>query len=1106
MEATDLELGIQANCRRLEGFPSFSHFIAGDRQEAIYRKFGSLSARSLLYQQSELHHLELQLETLDSEDACDLGNVAAQQRAREWDHFANDDNEDAQLRRELQNRIKRKVKEYRRRSIAFGKPNIDLESPSSKHLFDKEKDLVALAPVDTDRLNQFLAIYFGWLFREKRDDRLPPNMFSFPERRIQRAGAVISTLLSAVLLIGAIICLLLVPDGRTGVRVGIIVLFTSLFAGVVGLLKTQGEQRSLGHPLHSVPLDMSTYTDPEQIATAYSTLQQTFKTGKTKSIAWRKWQLKQVWWMVADNEEAMVRVLHSDLNRHDFESYWLDVGGVKRDILDHIKHLENWTADDIPDAGFLFGTLCGARIRKEPLGVILILGFYGGDLAKVSGSGGHSDSHWRPEGDRADLGASFRFDFYTGSSKIAKFVSAAAAKHLTPTVLELGGQAPCIVTGSADIDSAAKRITYSKFLNSGQICLAANHVFVDPSVHDKFVERAIHWLGQFLKGDGKDQETRIVNERNYDRLVGLVNQSRGKVAYGGDKSREDRYIQPTLVTNVNMQGEHPLGLYIFSTNQAEIDEILSKTSSGGVTVNDIMTHAGVPNTLFGGVGNSGTGAYHGRYGFDAFTHQRPVVYIPGWMDYLFAFRYPPYDKRHVSKITINKPGFKRGEGMEDQVIGDGKTGRLVVMMGKWAIIAVGMALLDATMGGRPRLLEILKVWVDGLRSLLPILRLVLRRFSMAHLLTVDVATANVSNTTFAHKLRLIGGPFGLQELESVLSFPQRYGKSWTISTRTSDVVAAVFTILVLTYAIDHYLFKSRYLVHIGGAQREKDHAAALDKKASLYEKEALILESGQKRGNDEDSNLDPKPEHDSESLASTARSRRVYKPIQTLAILSLLAMCDGKTMEEISSKTRKGTQEDSSVKADPKGGVDRSSPTSRWGRFVQHPWLRTMLDFTILFLGSLVMLIVFAFHLIFWPLLLSLFIALQCVFYEDLNHNATVPWQYIALKSTLYLTSWTIIGVTLLMKPNRLQIVLWKCFKWTHAVNWWLFWVGLYSYDLCDFVARRSGFHNTRITKEVIMFLLRPSLVAYLYSGVVRDAVVAVRLGNFFWNNDITKL
>ena len=150
-----------------------------------------------------------------------------------------------------------------------------------------------------------------------------------------------------------------------------------------------------------------------------------------------------------------------------------------------------------------------------------------------------------------------RFDsiFYTGSPKIAKIVSAAAAKHLTPTVMELGGQAPCIVTRSADIDTAAKRITYSKYVNSGQICLAANHVFVDPSIHDKFVERATYWLGQFLKGDGKDQETRIVNERNYDRLVGLLNQSGGNVLYGGDKSREMKYIQPTIVTDVNMQGE-----------------------------------------------------------------------------------------------------------------------------------------------------------------------------------------------------------------------------------------------------------------------------------------------------------------------------------------------------------------------------------------------------------------------------------------------------------------------------------------------------------------------------------------------------------------------
>lgn len=132
-----------------------------------------------------------------------------------------------------------------------------------------------------------------------------------------------------------------------------------------------------------------------------------------------------------------------------------------------------------------------------------------------------------------------------------------------------------------------------------------------------------------------------------------------------------------------------------------------------------MVHAGVPNTPFGGVGHSGTGAYHGRYGFDAFTHRRPVVYVPAWMDYLFAFRYPPYDKKHISMVNINKPGFKRGEGMEDQVVGGGKTRRLVVMMGKWAIIAVGLALVDAKMGGRPRLLEVLGGWVDIVRSRLP---------------------------------------------------------------------------------------------------------------------------------------------------------------------------------------------------------------------------------------------------------------------------------------------------------------------------------------------------------------------------------------------------
>jgi hypothetical protein len=164
------------------------------------------------------------------------------------------------------------------------------------------------------------------------------------------------------------------------------------------------------------------------------------------------------------------------------------------------------------------------------------------------------------------------------------------------------------------------------------------------------------------------------------------------------------------------------------------------------------------------------------------------------------------------------------------------------------------------------------------------------------------------------------------------------------------------------------------------------------------------------------------------------------------------------------------------------------------------------IEISILLLVLLAMLLVFAFYLLFWPSILILFIMLQCGFYEDLNQGAKVPWQSIALKSTLHLAIWTIIGVTLLLKPNRLQGVLWKCFKWTHAVNWWLFWGIVESYSFGAIVARRIGFHYTGISMEVVLLIMRPSLVAYLYSGAVCDGVVAVRLSKFFWNNDITKL
>lgn len=241
----------------LEGYPTFAEFIAQDRDASIYRKFQSLSARNLLYQQSALHDLERQSQEIDHEEAKDLENENAQKTARYWSHFANDQSDKAKLRRDLQETIKVKIKEYHE-AIVLESQVLALSAPAPRtledfrrwykstsvpvlwghdsHLFEDSRDLIALAPVDTDRLNVFLKSYFGWFLKEKRDGKLQRDIFYIPERRIQSVGAIVSALMSAILLIGAIVCLLLVSKRSLSIRVGMVVLFTSLFAGVVGLL------------------------------------------------------------------------------------------------------------------------------------------------------------------------------------------------------------------------------------------------------------------------------------------------------------------------------------------------------------------------------------------------------------------------------------------------------------------------------------------------------------------------------------------------------------------------------------------------------------------------------------------------------------------------------------------------------------------------------------------------------------------------------------------------------------------------------------------------------------------------------------------------------
>lgn len=318
--------------------------------------------------------------------------------------------------------------------------------------------------------------------------------------------------------------------------------------------------------------------------------------------------------------------------------------------------------------------------------------------------------------------------FYTGGSKVGRIVSAAAAKHLTPTTLELGGQNPIIVTKSANIDLTAKRIANAKFLNAGQICINANHIFADPAVIDQFIARLIHWNKEFTKEDGSMAS--IVNDRHFDRISTLLKGTRGDVVYGGTTDRNKRYIHPTIVKDVKLDDSllseeifgpiapvlsanvaeairainsmpHPLALYIFSHDQAEIDHILNNTNSGGVTINDLMLHVAVPGAPFGGVGESGHGAQNGKYAFDAFTHTRTVVNLPTWLDSALSFRYPPFDINKKGGFGAPKAGSlvgARGQTMEEQKVGQGAS--VTGVIGKVLVLAAVVAGLDRASGGR----------------------------------------------------------------------------------------------------------------------------------------------------------------------------------------------------------------------------------------------------------------------------------------------------------------------------------------------------------------------------------------------------------------------
>lgn len=455
-------------------------------------------------------------------------------------------------------------------------------------------------------------------------------------------------------------------------------------------------------------------TDESRILQYVESQRNFFPTNKTKNVAFRLTQLKKLKNAILHHQDKIEDALWQDLHKSPEESYLSEISIVLLEIDNHIKHLKKWAKPkSVPTPLHLLPSR--SRIYYEPLGVALIVAPwnypfqllinplvgaisagcccilkpspYTPTVAKVIEEiiAETYDTNYvaTVQGGRETNTFLFeqRFDiiFFTGSPYLGRIVMKAAAEHLTPVVLELGGKSPCIVDADANLDIAALRIVFGKLINAGQTCIAPDYLLVHESVKDTLFQKMIEAIE---KTYGKDIQNsrfypRIVNSKAVTRLAGLLNE--GNIVYGGDVDEKERFISPTIIDGIKpshaiMQeeifgpllpvmsftdmdqaldyinsNEKPLAFYYFGKSK-NAKEILAQSTSGGACINDTLMHFTSHYLPFGGVGNSGMGKYHGKESFFAFSNNRAVVSTPTWID--IPLKYVPHKHfKWVKKIV-----------------------------------------------------------------------------------------------------------------------------------------------------------------------------------------------------------------------------------------------------------------------------------------------------------------------------------------------------------------------------------------------------------------------------------------------------------------------
>ncbi len=444
---------------------------------------------------------------------------------------------------------------------------------------------------------------------------------------------------------------------------------------------------------------------PERIREIVEKQRVFFASGLTLPYKFRREQLKKLLAALKKWEKPLCDALWSDLHKSMEEAVLTELSIVSGEVKNHLSHLKGWMRRERRSTPLKM-TPSRSSIVSEPLGNTLIISPWNypvqlllNPLVGAISAGCTAilkPSPYVPatsatiekmikecfderyvavvQGNREVNGALLeeRFDliFFTGSPALGKKVMQAAARNLTPVILELGGKSPCIVDKEANLKIAARRIAWGKTLNAGQTCIAPDYLLIHSSLSEKFATAMREELRKLHGEDIRRSRhfVRLVNDRAFERVAGYLKD--GRVVFGGTTVAEERYIEPTLLADVSPDSavmqeeifgpvlpmitfeereeairfvnerEKPLALYYFG-KEKDGYEVLRRTSSGGACINDTIMHIANENIPFGGVGNSGMGSYHGRGSFDAFSHKRAVVVTPSWLD--LPFRYMPYN-------------------------------------------------------------------------------------------------------------------------------------------------------------------------------------------------------------------------------------------------------------------------------------------------------------------------------------------------------------------------------------------------------------------------------------------------------------------------------